>query len=327
MQRNCEMNRVRRKKGNIFSRFFRYIYLSYIPNRHDRFSQVLVKILFLVCLTALIVSSVYVSNYFLLADKQDNIIDDSRNIWHSNLNESVVSENETEKDNYLSEAEKQLLSENPDFKGWIKLSNTKIDNPIYQAENNSFYLNHNQQKKKSVYGALYFDFKNKITEEEIDKNLVIYGHNMKNGSMFGNLKKLKNLNFYKENPLIEFSTLYKDSTYKIFAIFVLNANKKDDNGYIYNIYRHKFIDESDFDVWSAEAFARSIIDTSVDVEYGDNLITLVTCSSDFENARLVVMAREVREGESNVVDTSKAVVNKNPIYPEKWYKKRGIKRK
>jgi len=275
---------------------------------------------------ALIVSSTYVVNYFLTAEKQDELINKSRDIWYSDSNEQ---EDASEGD-LISEAERALLKENPDFKGWIRLNNTKIDNPIYQAENNMYYLDHNQKGEKSVYGALYFDCKNRITEEVTDKNLVIYGHEMRNGSMFGNLKKLKNLDFYKQNPVIQFSSLYRKAAwydYKIFAVFVLNAAKKDDNGYIYNIYRSKFSNEAEFEKWSSEAYERSVINTNVDVKLGDNIITLVTCSSDFKNSRLVVMAREVREGESYIVDTSQATVNKNPLYPARWYKERGIKKK
>jgi len=314
------------KKRNIFFRFFRYIYLSYIPNRRDSILQILTKILLLICLVALIVSSTYVVNYFLTAEKQDELINKSRDIWYSDSNEQ---EDASEGD-LISEAERALLKENPDFKGWIRLNNTKIDNPIYQAENNMYYLDHNQKGEKSVYGALYFDCKNRITEEVTDKNLVIYGHEMRNGSMFGNLKKLKNLDFYKQNPVIQFSSLYRKAAwydYKIFAVFVLNAAKKDDNGYIYNIYRSKFSNEAEFEKWSSEAYERSVINTNVDVKLGDNIITLVTCSSDFKNSRLVVMAREVREGESYIVDTSQATVNKNPLYPARWYKERGIKKK
>ncbi len=314
------MNRKDGKNGNIFKRFSRYIYFSYIPNRRDNLKQILIKILFLICFVTLIVSASYIANYFLTAREQESIIDDSRELWHSTQeNSEDVSEEDDNNDGVQA-----LLSQNPDFKGWIKISNTKIDNPIYQATDNEYYLNHNQNRQSSVYGALYFDYKNKITKNETDKNLIIYGHEMKNGSMFGTLKKLRTLSFYKQNPTIEFSTLYKTSTYKIYAIFVLNADKEDDGGYIYNIYRQNFIDDEDFDLWTEEAFERSIINTNVDVEYGDNIITLVTCSNDFENSRLVVMARETREGESGSVDTSLASVNPNPRYPEIWYTERGL---
>ena len=296
------------------------LYLSYIPNRRDNIKQIIIKVFFLVSLTVLIISSVYLANYFLTANRQDSIINDSREIWHSALNDSADAVNKPSEDvNAL------MLKENSDYKGWITISNTKVDNPIYQTDNNDFYLNHNQQKKKSAYGALFFDHNNIITENKTDSNLVIYGHNMINGSMFGTLKKFKSLDFYKANPTIEFSTLYKKSTYKIYAIFVLNASKADDSGYIYNISRNNFLNDDDFNSWVNEAYERSIINTGVDVELGDNIITLVTCVNDFDDARLVIMARETREDEESYVDTSSASVNPSPRYPKRWYDERGLK--
>ena len=303
------------KHANEKENIFHKLYLSYIPNRRDNLKQIIIKVFFLIALIAFIVSAAYITNYFLSAKHQDGIIDEARSVWHE--------ETQTNDDTELSAIE-LLLRENSDFKGWITVPNTKIDNPIYQTDNNDFYLTHNQQKQKSVYGALFFDCKNVITESETDKNLVIYGHHMKNGSMFANLTKYKQLSFYKQNPTIEFSTLYKKGTYKIYAAFVLNASKADDNDYIYNISRKSFIDDDDFDSWVNEARQRSLINTGVDVKNGDNIITLVTCTYDFDNARFVVMAREIREGEDPNEDTSKAAANPSPRYPKRWYDDRGI---
>ena len=267
--------------------FFYKLYLSYIPNGRDNLKQIIIKVFFLISLITLIVSSSYLTNYFLSAKKQEEIIEDTRSVWHETVNQEPTAPEQPS-------AIELLLQENSDFKGWITIPNTKIDNPIYQTADNDFYLTHNQNKQKSVYGALFFDCENVITEEKTDKNLVIYGHHMKNGSMFANLTKYKSLSFYKANPTIEFSTLYKNSTYKIFSVFVLNASKADDNDYIYNISRKNFLNDSDFDSWADEAYQRSLINTGVEVENGDNIITLVTCVYDFDDARLVVMARETR---------------------------------
>lgn len=303
------------KHANEKENIFHKLYLSYIPNRRDNLKQIIIKVFFLIALIAFIVSAAYITNYFLSAKHQDGIIDEARSVWYE--------ETQTNDDTELSAIE-LLLKENSDFKGWITVPNTKIDNPIYQTDNNDFYLTHNQQKQKSAYGALFFDCKNVITESETDKNLVIYGHHMKNGSMFANLTKYKQLSFYKQNPTIEFSTLYKKGTYKIYAAFVLNASKADDNDYIYNISRKSFIDDDDFDSWVNEARQRSLINTGVDVKNGDNIITLVTCTYDFDNARFVVMARETREDEESSVNTSKATANPSPKYPKRWYDDRGI---
>lgn len=301
-------------KTSKLKKFFKGLYVSYIPNRSDNFGKALIKLFIIAAFICFVVSSGYIINYFITAQKQDNIIDDSRNIWH----ETVSEEDKSEETEDLSPTE-ILIQQNSDFKGWITIDGTKIDNPIYQTDNNDYYLNHNQEKKWSAYGALYFDYRNEITEQKTDKNLVIYGHEMKNGSMFGTLKKLRSLDFYKAHPTIDFSTIYESGKYKIFSIFVLNAVKEDDNGEIYDIYRKTFANTEEFDTWVAEAYQRSIINTGVDAQYSDDIITLITCCEDFDNARLVVMARKTRKGEDSSVDTRNAELNPNPKYPARWY--------
>lgn len=313
------------KENNVLKRIFNHIYVSYIPNKKDNLKQIILKVLFMVCLITLIVSAIYLADYFWEAEHQRGIIDYSRDIWHETA-EEPKRENATAEDTNATDNEKiqLMLEENSDFKGWITIGGTQVDNPIYQTTNNEYYLNHNQLMQKSVYGALYFDYRNNLTETERDKNLIIYGHEMKNGTMFGSLKKLKSLDFYKQNPTLEFSTLYEKSTYKIYSIFILNAVKEDDDGYIYNVYRQNFNTEEDFYYWTNEAFQRSIINTGVDVEYEDDILTLITCSNDFPNARLVVMARKVREREPKKFNTKNCTVNANPRYPKKWYEHRGM---
>ncbi len=103
-----------------------------------------------------------------------------------------------------------MLRENSDFKGWITVPNTRVDNPIYQTADNSFYLTHNQKKAKKRLRLAVFDCENKITEEETDKNLVIYGHHMKNGSMFADLTKYRSLSFYRQKiPRLNFPRFTK----------------------------------------------------------------------------------------------------------------------
>ncbi len=321
------------KENNIFVNILNHIYISYIPNKRDNLKQIILKLLFIVCLVTLIISAVYLANYFWEAEHQNSIVDYSREVWHETVSnhepeDSMVDTDEEDihEDEHAVDNTKiqYMLEENSDFKGWITIPGTKVDNPIYQTTNNDYYLNHNQLGQKSIYGALYFDYRNKLTETEQDKNLIIYGHEMKNGSMFGTLKKLKSLDFYKQYPTLEFTTLYEKHTYKIYSIFILNASKKDDDGYIYNVYRENFGGEEDFGNWIEEAFDRSIINTGVDVKYEDDILTLITCSEDFPNARLVVMARKVRDNESPTVDTRNTTVNASPRYPKKWYEHRGL---
>lgn len=291
---------------------------NYIPSSKDNLKQIIIKVFFIISLVGVIVSSIVVGNHFLTAEKQKNIISKSREIWYGN------DEKDNKNQNALSAAKQELLKQNKDFIGWIKIDGTKIDNPIYKTDNDDYYINHNQKRKKSRYGAIFAHSETVITEQHTDKNIVLFGHNMKDSTMFGDLKKLRKLNYFKEHNTIEFTTLYSDTqTYKIYAVFLLNAKKEDDGGRIYNIYRNTFRDGADFDAWSYEAQERSLIGCGVDVNQYDNILTLVTCANDFPDARLVVMARKLRPGESAETDTSAIFLNKNPKYPKKWYEHRG----
>lgn len=313
--------------------FLKRFYESYIPNGRDNLKQIILKVLFIISFVGLVISTGYIANYFLTAEKEDRVIEDTRAIWHNVEVETETdsANQEIENDDYkisaaALKAHEILKKRNSDFRGWISLPGAGVDNPVYQTNNNSYYLDHNQNKEKSVYGALFFDYSNNVTEEQIDRNLIIYGHEMKNGSMFGSLKKLRNLSFYKENSTIELTLYGKKSVYRIYSLFVLNASKKDDEGYIYNIYRQNFLNDEDFFSWVSEAKERSIINTNVEVLPEDDILTLITCAGDFDNARLVVMAKKLKNSDNQSPQNSDAHTNTDPRYPAKWYNDRGIKR-
>lgn len=300
--------------------FFGSIYRSYIPNRNDNIKQILLKLLFLVSLVGVIVSAMVISSHFLTAKSQRDIINESRQIWSQTVVETG------NKEDYNSKAKRLLYEQNSDFVGWVKISDTQIDNPVYKAKNDSYYINHNQNKEKSRYGAIFAHCENALSWTEMDKNIVLFGHNMKDGAMFGELKKLRKLNFLKEHPTVEFTTLYtKNDVYKIYAVFLLNSKKQDDGGRVYNIYKNSFANKSEFDAWYNEALERSFFDTGVNVNMDDEFLTMVTCASDFPDARLVVMARKLRPAEDPTVDATKIVLNKYPRYPKKWYDIKGQK--
>lgn len=289
--------------------FFHSLFLSFLPNRRDNVKQLLLKIFFLLSLVTFITAAVVISSYFLEEHHEDAVLQEARNIWYA--------EEDTEEtpDNSAFAA---LKAENSDFTGWLTIPGTQVDNPVYQTTDDSYYLDHNSKKEKSRYGALFFSSKNEISSAQTDQNLIIYGHNMKNGSMFGSLKELRSLPFLREHGTVELTTENRKTVYKIYAVFVLNARKADDDGYIYNLFRKNFRDDEDFQSWVDEAKQRSLIRTDLDVRMDDSLLTLVTCANDFENARLVVMARELHEDET-ASDPSDAEPNPSPRYPKIWY--------
>ncbi len=293
---------------NIFRDLYDRFVAAFIPCRGDSVKQIISKTVFLVSATTLIISASFLASYFLSSAKQQTVVEKSREVWHN----TEVSP---------PERFSKLREENADFKAWLTACGGAIDNPVYQTANNEYYLKHNQKGQSSRHGALFFEAADK-TEDPRDKTLVIYGHNMKDGSMFAPLKKLRNLKFLQENPTVTVSTAKQDSTYLIYAVFLLNATPSYDDDYIYDINKSTFSTENQFNSWRDEAYERSIIKTDVNVEYGDEILSLVTCAYDFDDARLVVMARKLHDGETP--DLSAARVNGNPRHPKRWYDERNL---
>ncbi len=285
-----------------------------IPVKGDRVIDVILKIVAIIAAVTFIVSGSYVANYWLDANKQQDIIDDAK--------ETIDFEDDTidEETQTLSKFD-GLVAQNSDFRAWIRINNTKVDNPVYQHTDNEYYIKYNMENKRNAHGALFIDTNCKLSAEERSQNIIVYGHSMNDGTMFGNLRRFRRLDFYQQNPTISFETLYSPATeYKIFSIFVTNSTPEENDGYVFNYTIPDFETESTFLAWVNDVRERSFFDLPVDVEAGDELITLSTCDYDFSGARLVIVARKTREGEATSVDTSSAKKNPNPIMPQGWYK-------
>lgn len=301
---------MKRYKETRMQTFLRCFLNDYLPNSRDNLKRLITKLLFLISVCALIAGSFYIGGFYYGNAKEKKILESQRQALQNGG---------------LSDIFGRLSSENSDYKAWLSIGDTQLSNPVYQTDNNSFYLNHNSRKEKSRYGALFFDYRSLITGSKRDKNLVIYGNSPSGETLFGNLSKLRTLSVYKKNSVVNLLTKNGGYDYKVYAIFVLNAKEADEKGSTYNIYRKKFSDEDDFESWCKEAKERSVINTQVNVKMQDNILTLVSECDDFEDARLVVMAREVRNDETVELDSPSATVNNKPRYPKKWYDVRNIK--
>lgn len=222
----------------------------------------------------------------------------------------------------LQEKYKNLYAQNQDFVGWINVPNTSIDMPVYKCSNNSYYLKHDNYDTYTKYGAVFMDMHN--NPNSFTRNTTLYGHNFDNKVYFDELHNYQDLEFFKKSPVIEFNTPYKDYKWKVIAAFHTNGSSAGDNGYLFYYISPQFGNNS-FMKFYDELQQRSYIHTGVDVEPTDKILTLSTCTYFFdrngalENARFVVVARLVRDGESAEVDTSKATLNDNVRYPQLYY--------
>ncbi len=210
----------------------------------------------------------------------------------------------------------RLYALNPEFVAWLSIPNTQINVQVVKAENNEKYLKQDFYGQYSRYGCPFMDFRDNI--RNLSMNTIIYGHHMKDGLMFAELSKYMKPDGFENAPVISLSTLYGDYNFKIYAVFITNSKAADDNGYLFNfIFNHLTSDEA-FESYIQAVDERKLYTTGVDIEPGDKLLTLSTCTYEFEDARLVVLARMVRPGE-NPTSHGKVTVNENPRYPAKWY--------
>ncbi len=237
------------------------------------------------------------------------------------LAEESTSENS--ESSFEEKEEKKILplfedfySKNSDIAGWIKIEDTKINYPVMQSTDNEFYLKNDFDKKSNKYGIPFMDYENNFDER--DKNIVIYGHNMNDGQMFGDLIKYRNIEFYKKHPVIEFNTLYEKGKYKIISGFVTNTKPEHGEPFDYH-NKINFATDKEFEDFVKDIKIRSFFNAPVDVKPEDNLLTLSTCTYEFDGARFVLVARQIRDGESEEVDVSLAEENE-PLLPDVWYK-------
>ncbi|WP_054199099.1 class B sortase [Clostridium baratii] len=171
----------------------------------------------------------------------------------------------------------ELLKINEDYKMWIEIPNTNIDYPVVQGKDNDFYLNHDFNKKESSSGAIFMDYKNNIDK---DKNIIIYGHNMKNKSMFQNLMKFKDEEFWKENNKIILTIDGKRYEYEIFSSYISNAKEID--------LRTNFKNDDEYLKYIEDIEKKSIFYRDVDIKSDDRIITLSTCSYEKDDSRMII---------------------------------------
>lgn len=244
-----------------------------------------------------------------------------------------------------------------DIRGWITIESAGdekpiVDNIVMQYTDNDYYLHRNSYGEKVRSGTLYIDYRCKVENGRNPGNIVVYGHNMldaygeidyfgvllqyfnyakKNYGSDGKLTRsdiddpnspIHDLSFYKQHPTINFSTLYENSTYKIFGGMMVNCDES--AGEVFGYHRvHSFENKEAFDNYCAEILDRSsFINPDVDLKYGDELLTLSTCIYGYgstANTRFVIFARKTRDGETPEVDVEKAYANPSPKFYNTFY--------
>ena len=289
----------------------------FIPSKYDTKGERARKIVFIACVLVFLSCMGYLStklfdsvNHRSLAANRASLLDPS---------------NAPADWEYLPEFY-NLYQENNDFIGYIKIDDTKVEYPVVQTakENGKgyagqYYLRKDYYGNYSMYGTPFVDYRCDVTPKNQSKNIIIYGHNIyDDGQMFSDLVKYRKLSFYKGHPVIRFDSLYERNEWLVVGVIVTNAYAKDGPVWDY----HNFIDGTDSETadFVEQIKKRTLIVTGTEFDESDNYLTLSTCCYDFTDARMVIIARQLRDGESTEVNTENAYYSTSPLMPDKWYK-------
>jgi sortase B len=210
--------------------------------------------------------------------------------WNIHEITSIQPPTQTTQKTVMLEQYRELYEQNMDMAGWIKIDGTEINYPVmYTPEDGEFYLSHGFDKEESKSGLPFID--KRCTAYPFGTNTIIYGHHMKNGTMFAGLLNYEDEGFYAAHPTIRFHTLYERREYEIIAVFRGKVFRKGDTDFKH----YNFLNAEDavaFAEYIANIKELSLYNTGVTASYGDELLTLSTCAYHVENGQFVVVARK-----------------------------------
>lgn len=193
---------------------------------------------------------------------------------------------------------KNIYIKNKSVIGWLTIDGTGIDYPVMQTVNNDYYLDHDFNGKEDKNGSIFLDCNCNAMFRST--NLIIYGHHMKSGKMFGNLKKYESEDYCKEHNIIQFDTIYEKGLYEVMYVFRDNIKDAEDVSFKY----YQFIDAASPEEFESNMNAMSkmsLYDTGVTASYGDDILTLSTCNGSTSTARFVVVAKRIPASEVTYV--------------------------
>lgn len=248
-------------------------------NKSKKYRKAILNlVIYIMVLSILLYSGIKIYKWYKDKTNNNKIVEQIR--------DTVIVEGKNEDEN--KEESKvdfnKLKEQNSDAVAWIKVNNTNIEYPVVKGSNNSFYLNHNFDKSNNSAGWIFADYRNKF--DNTDKNIVIYGHNMKDNSMFGSLKNILNSDWYdnEENTNITLYTENEKCIYKVFSIYEIES----ENYYI----KTEFSDDNNFEQFVKTIKKRSIKEFNIDVSKDDNILTLSTCANN-NKYRVVLHAKKI----------------------------------
>lgn len=207
-----------------------------------------------------------------------------------------------------------LLARNPDVVGWITIDDTPVDYPVLQGRDNAFYLRHGLDKEYDNEGIPFADYE---CDVQNGRHLILYGHNMGEGKTqrFSSLQNYRDPDYYASHPVIRYHTPGESLLYKVVGVCALTARTGDPDYFAFNEYAD-FGDDDAEHAYLGEVSRRCFYTTGDFVRPDERLLTLCLCTYEMADARLLVMARPLRAGESP--DADPVTINESPLLPVRW---------
>ena len=178
----------------------------------------------------------------------------------------------------------EFQEQNPDTIGYLKVEGTRIDYPVVQGDDNDYYLNYTFDHVLATRGSIFLDYGVSFDPEELPRHMLIHGHHMRDGSMFQNVTLYKNKAYFEEHPYLYFETLYVETIWQVFSVYVCAANE-----YVPMAFR----DDEAFIAYAQKTAERSMYPVEVSFTADDVIMTLNTCSYEFNGAHTLLVAKLV----------------------------------
>ena len=307
---------------DVNDKFLKKFLKGLLPWKGDGIGEIIRKIIFIAAVAVFIGAGVMLVSTLMQSEEAVEEKKENQSIITTTVATTIDSEGnvvtiaptEEEIAEHNFNVAEHFKSINEDYIGYLEVDGCDIYEPIMQGDDNDYYLDHNYYGGTNKAGTVFLDYRCTVSEEYISPNIVFYGHNQEDGTMFGNLKEYKqNVEFYRENPLVKFSPEFGTGEYVIYGYFITHVKPEQDSKgevFHYHDYIETLKDEEVFNWYIGEVQERNQIVSPVDVQYGDQLLCLSTCSNEFSDSRFVVFARRLREGEKiEDFDFSEAYLN------------------
>lgn len=266
----------------------------------EKSGMLLWRVLLILCLTVFVASAAALCRTLWNSKKENDTFRQLADIARSDMTadysrketvpgsaSELEQSSESLRDTSLTTNYAKIHQMNEDFAGWLRIEDTKIDYPVMSTPlDPQYYIRRDFYGKQSVSGMLFLG-------EDFDaesQSVIIYGHNMKNGTMFGSLNEYARESYWREHPVLSFDTLQANRQYEVVAAFQTRLYYEQEDGFRYYHYTGDLTEE-DFAYFINQVNTAALYNTGVEPEYGDRLLILSACSNHAENGRFIVVAR------------------------------------